>query len=473
MSSVTPPTPPVRGAADPSGAAAAAVLARGNSVVLAVPPSPAYASALLAAAADRVQDPGSPALLLCPDAALDAWTEAAGLAAGRTGKRAAAGPFPSRAAHHLASGRIHLLVTTPAVLTELLARSAVRLEALAALVIAWPEWEAPETWTALLADLPKDTPRAIVTTDPAGAASFIERYGWRAATMGPLGTSDANAGRFRTASVAWGGRLAALGAVADLTDRDELQVWTADPADHPAVEAALAGRGIGVIVASGEVPLDRPVYFDAPPPALLARPTAEPPVILAPAPVDRYLARVAARIDPVILPGPLDAAERAVAADRRAIRDRIERGIDRGAYATVAPLFDRWPAPEVAAALQALWAEARTAAPAPAPAMARTRPAAPAHPKVWLSAGKKDGLVVGEVFALLADLGVTRTQLGRIEMKDTFTLIEFATEFDAKAAAEKLAGQTLAKRRLTARLDRGAERGDDRPARRGPRRPSA
>ena len=465
MSSVTAPTPPARGESDAFGAAqAAAMIARGNSVVLAAPPSPAYAGPLLAAALGLAKDPEHPVLLLCPDAALDAWTAAATRAAGTGGKLVAAGPFAARAAHHLESGRIHLLLTSPAIAAELMRRSSLPLVRLSLLAVVWPEHEATdENLAMVLAEVPKETPRAVVTTDPAGQAGFIERYVWRAPVFGALSASDSSSGRCRMASVGWGDRIAALGAVADLLNRDELDVWTADDSHHGAIVEALAGHGVTTRLVTAVEPPDAAitVFFDLPVPERLARATPERVLCLVPPGAQAYLARTVERADPVALPSPMDAADRAIQADRRRIREQIETGIDRAAYATLAPLFDRWSGPEVATALQTLWTEARLAAPDPA---AIPKPRSTTHPKVWIGVGRKDGATPAEIFALLTnDIGFTRDKLGRIELKDTFTLIEFTVEEDAVTAVELLAGRTIKKRRIAARLDRG----------RDPRKPSA
>ncbi len=455
MSSVIAATPPERGDNDVFGAIqAAAMIARGNTVVLATPPSPAYVGPLLAAALGRSEDPEHPVLLLCPDAALEAWTGAAARAATPAGKLVAAGPFAARAAHHLASGRISLLATSPAIGAELIRRSSLAMDKLALLVVVWPEHEAADDDLALvLAELPKDTPRVVITADPVGQAGFIERYAWRAPVLGALSASDVPSGRCRMATVAWNGRVAALGAVADLLNRDELDVWTADDSQHTEIAEGLAGRGVTArIVTAVEPPDGLVVYFDLPVPERLARATADKALCLVPPAAQAYLTRTVDRADPVALPGAIDAADRAILADRRQIRERIEAGVDRAAYATLAPLFDRWSGTEVAAALQALWTEARAAAADPA---AAPKPRVVAHPKVWIGVGRKDGASPADIFALLTgDLGFTRDKLGRIEIKDTFTLIEFTVEDDAVTAVEKLAGKTIKRRRIAARIDR-------------------
>ncbi len=454
-------TPPVSGQQEAYGVAGAApVAARGNNLVLGAPPAPAYAGGVLAALLGRPEvGPAAPVLLIVPDASLGPWAQTAGQAAASAGKLAATGGFPSRAAHHLASGRVDLLVTTLVTATELIRRSSLRPDTLAAVVVAWPELElSEEAWVPLFADLPKTVQRVVVTADPVATAGFVERYAWRAPLLGPLGTSESAASkpRLRVAAFRWDERLAALGAIADLLDVDELSVWPADTAAHAAIIERLAGHGVGALPTAGAIPGSGPtVFFDPPPAEWLGQAAPDRAVALMPPGTEGYYVRAASRLEPVTLPGPIDHAEQATVADRRAIRARIEAGPDRAAWATLAPLFDRWTAPEVAVALQGLWTEARARPAAPAPSLA-PRPAA--HPKVWINVGRKDGATLGEVMAFVTlDAGVARAAMGRLDLKDTFSLIEFASEDEARRAVEKLAGASFKGRRITARVDRGRD----------------
>lgn len=82
--------------------------------------------------------------------------------------------------------------------------------------------------------------------------------------------------------------------------------------------------------------------------------------------------------------------------------------------------------------------------------------------KLWVGAGKKDDATPGDLVAVLVkEAGLDRTLIGRIELRDTFALVEVpASEADRLAAA--LTGLTIRRRRLVARVDRGI------PARSGP-----
>jgi len=453
--------PPVSGSLEAFGvASAAAVAARGNSLVLAAPPAPAYTLPVLAALLGRPAESAEagPVLVIAPDASLEAWGQAVALAGRQAGVTVAVAPNPSRAAHHLASSRVAALVLSLATTTELLRRSQLRTDGIRGVVIIWPELElSDEGFVPIFADLPKETQRVVVTTDPAGTATFAERYAWRAPTMGPLAnpTQPAQLGRVRGAAVRWDDRLAAVARAADLLNLDEVEVWTASADSHGALTERLAGHGVTARPVAGAIPAGpATIFFDAPPPELLAQAALDTSVVLVAPGAERYFGRIAGRIDPLTLPGGLDQAERAIQEDRRAIRSRLEGPIDRGAYATVAPLLDRWSGAEVAVAVQSLWTEARTRAPAPA---ATSAPLTSPHPKVWINLGRKDGATPAELLSVVLGAGVKRDTLGRLELRDGFSLVEMTSEFDAINAAEKLAGHEYKGRRLAARLDRSRE----------------
>jgi hypothetical protein len=75
--------------------------------------------------------------------------------------------------------------------------------------------------------------------------------------------------------------------------------------------------------------------------------------------------------------------------------------------------------------------------------------------KLWVGAGKKDEATVGDLVAVLVkEVGLDRTLIGRVELRDTFAIVEVPAA-DAERIAEKLTGLTIRRRRLTARVDRG------------------
>ena len=100
-------------------------------------------------------------------------------------------------------------------------------------------------------------------------------------------------------------------------------------------------------------------------------------------------------------------------------------------------------------------------APAPAPTSAGTaRPESPARSqapstvKIFVNAGKKDqGTPADFVATLTKDLKVPAQDIGRIELRDSHSLIELPAQ-DAQRIARELTGKTIRRRDLVARLER-------------------
>jgi hypothetical protein len=177
---------------------------------------------------------------------------------------------------------------------------------------------------------------------------------------------------------------------------------------------------------------------------------------------EHYLERIAAPRRPLRLPGLLDSVTTDASARRAAVARAIETARPEAALAVLAPLFERYDAGAVAAALYDLWTSAPSAATTPAPEV-------PATSKIFVGIGKKDGATVNDLVAVLTkEVRVERTRIGRVELKDAYMLVEIPTQ-DAERIAGALNGTTIRRKRVTARVDRGPARPSRpaRPARRG------
>ena len=78
------------------------------------------------------------------------------------------------------------------------------------------------------------------------------------------------------------------------------------------------------------------------------------------------------------------------------------------------------------------------------------------------------------VAVLTKDVRLERAKIGRVELRDAFSLVELPAQ-DAERVASALNGTTIRRRRITARVDRGGPTGrpaapSGRPA--APRRPA-
>jgi ATP-dependent RNA helicase DeaD len=432
---------------------AAPTAARGHNLVLVVPPAPAYGVPALAGLLSRL-GPGARVLLLAPPAQVAEWAATAHEVARGSGLRVEAAQGAARAGRCIREGEVDLLIAAPATALALHRRSALEADRLTAVVLAWPEqWEDAEPLTLLMADLGKEVQRILLVESLDRAGELIERYARRALTVGapPAETpTRAPVGPVRVAAVAWERRAAALADVVELLDPGSLVVWSVDRTRQGEIERAVGATAPGVTITSGDAPRAALVVaFDPPTPERLAQlASAGEVVLLMPPGTERYLERVAAPRRPLRLPGLLDGVTAAAGARREAVVRTIETGRPEAALAVLAPLFERYDAGAVAAALYDLWTSAPSAAPAAAPE-------APATSKIFVGIGKKDGATVNDLVAVLTkEVRVERTRIGRVELKDAYALVEIPAQ-EAERIAGALNGTTIRRKRVTARVDRG------------------
>jgi hypothetical protein len=260
-------------------------------------------------------------------------------------------------------------------------------------------------------------------------------------------------------AVSWERRASALADLVELLDPSSLTVWTVDRGHHAAIARAIAIVDPEIRLATGDAPkASLVVAFDPPSPDRLRQLLgAGDVVLLAPPESTRYLEQIASPRRPFRLPGLLDAVTTAAGAKRAAIVRALEGGPPERALLTLAPLFERYDPAAVAAALYDLWTAAGTTVPTPVPDI-------PATARVFVGVGKKDGATVNDLVAILTkDVRVERGKIGRVELRDAFALVEIPAQ-EAERVASALNGMTIRRKRVTARVDRGAAR-PARPAR--------
>ncbi len=443
--------------------------ARGHNLVALTPPAPAYATPVLAAVLSRIAQ-GRRAILLVPVAQLDEWGGLVHLLARDAGIRVQVARGTARAARRLHEESVDCLVTTPDTALNLVMRSALRVETLEAMVLAWPEsLSDEESITPLMQDLPKDAQRIIYTSESQRVSTLVERYARKALTVDVPGVATASAGPVRTTNTGWAGRLGALAELIELLDPASCVVWTVDQRYHEAIAQAITATQPDVTLVTGDAPPAATVVaFDLPSGDRLKQLlSAGEVVLLVPPGTEPYVARIAAPRRPLLLRGVLHAARDAEAIQRRAIVREIEEGSIQSALLTLAPLFERHDAVAVAAALYRLWTGSSPATPQP-------QEEAQGTAKIYVGLGKKDGANPNELVAVLTkELRVDRTKIGRIELRDAYSLIELPAQ-DAEQVAAALNGTTIRRKRVTARVDRKPARpdgGDGRAAGKPPRRP--
>jgi ATP-dependent RNA helicase DeaD len=441
-------------AADVRAREAAPTAARGNNIVAYTPPVPAYAAPGLAGVLSRLLE-GGRGLLLASASQLDEWGALVHELSRDSGLRVQVAHGTSRAMRRLRTGAVDLVIATPETALALATRSALRMEEVTALVLAWPEtWADEDKITPLMQDLPKDTMRIVYTADSERIAGLVERYARRALTLGVPAASLPPAGPVRTVSVPWLRRVPALAELVELLDPASLVVWTADRSRHAAISQVLSGNQPEIQVVTGDAPAAGTIIaFDLPAGERLRQllAAAEEVVLLVPPESEGYAARIAAPRRPLQLPSVVDAVIDAASGRRATIAKTIELGKHDRALLTLAPLFERHDPAAVAAALFDLWTDS-------APAASLPLPENPATSKIYVGLGKKDGATANDFVAVLTkELRFDRSKIGRIELRDAYSLIEVPAQ-DAEKLAGALNGVTVRRKRVTARVDRGATR---------------
>ncbi|MEP6574470.1 MAG: DbpA RNA binding domain-containing protein [Gemmatimonadota bacterium] len=433
----------------------AATAARGHNVVLVGPPTARHAVPLLAGMLSAFTRGTSRALLLCPAATLDEWAAVVTPLARAAGLSADAGRGPARSARRLQAG-LDLLIAAPDTALALLRRSALKTDGITQLFLAWPElFDDAEILLPVMQDLPKDTQRLVHTTLATGVSSMVERYARKALTIGAPpaeGPSPSPAGPVRTVIVPWSGRAAALPLLLESLDPASTVVWAADRAGVAEAAGALPSGDAELRVVTGDAPAaDLILAWDLPPLERLRQLTsAGPVVLLAPPHAEGYLARVAHPRTAVRLPGVLEAAQQEAATRRASVSAVLEKGMPSGELLALAPLFERYDPAAVAGALYRLWTE-RTGA------VREVVPDVPAVSKLWIGLGKKDGTTPNDVVAALTrEARVDRGKIGKIEVRELYTLVELPAR-DIEQIAGQVNGLMIRRRRVTARVDRGGK----------------
>ena len=436
---------------------AAPVAARGNNLVFLAPPSPAWAAPVLGGVISRILGArGGPVLGLASEAAVDEWTRVAGRVALDTGVRVAAAHGTARLTRLLRTDTADLVFLTPQTALELVRRSALKMDAVDGILLLCPEtWGEEDLLPGLLQDAGRDIQRVVVTADPDGTAPLVERYCWKAPVVDLLEPAPTAPPQIRTASTGWRRRAEVVGDLVEQLDPESVTVWAADLSDRSLLEVTLRAAGAVPVVISG-IPESRSliIAWDLPTPVQLGALAEQGELILlVPPGAESYLARVVPRRRPVPLGGQLERARVALEQDRMLVRGVLDRTPDDSAFHAIGPLLERYESSAVAAALYQLWSEARTPPAGPAP----TR-ASGGESKIWIGIGKRDAVTPHDlVAALIKDAGVPREAVGKVEIRESFTLVELGAGADAAAAAERLTGKTIRKRRLVARLDKGRQ----------------
>jgi ATP-dependent RNA helicase DeaD len=431
--------------------------------------------------------------------------------AGERGVRVLAATMSPRAARLLRAAPPHVVTGTAADLGTLLQSSALKAESVRAIALAWLDTilESPEAQPLenLFTELPKEGARVVLASalSPAYEA-LIERYARRARRESEPAGEPGAALSAEYVAAPEAGRASALRRLLDALDLPSAVLYARDGAIR--AEATRAARALGYPADAVRTAASAADAAGAEPIVLLDLPaTREEMRALAGTSGRRIYAIVqpsqlgslrallgGGAVSPVAL---VDAAERARGRDaalRASIRDVLTSADVRREVLAIEPLLSEFDGIEIAAAALRLLEQQRPARPAAAVA-AQTGPMT----ALFVNLGERDGVRAQElVAAVTSSSGIPGSQVGKVEVRDTHSIIEVAAAV-AELVAGKLTGSVVRGRRAQARVDqprdaraprsgpprersdrgdrgaprgdRGAPRGDrgDRPARPGPR----
>lgn len=426
--------------------------ARGTNLVVTTPPAAVHALPGLAGALSRLSSLEPPALLLIltHPAVLAEWTRVTSRLAVAAGLPVLTASGGTRAARMLKEGQVRVLLTTPEIALGLVQRSALKLDQVATVLLAWPEqWEDESDLAALMQDLPESAARIIYTTDPRRAEQLGERYarrGHSAAIPFPaLPQSSMQA--VRLAVTAWSRREETVRGILDVLDPSRARFWALvtdpelGPPALPGMEPPGSGPEPGGVTIAWDLP-DRSTLDD-----LMSQGTV---VLLVPPEAVAWAARVLPGARPVRTGGAVDRARTAAARRHQAIESRLETADLEGALLALAPLLERYDPAHVAAALYQLWTERTTTPPdvEPAPDVLQA-----ATTRLWVGVGRKDGATPADFVGLLTrEAGLERSKVGKVEIRELYSLVEVPA-VEAESLIRVLNGQTIRRRRVTARVD--------------------
>jgi len=432
--------------------------ARGHNLALAWPPAARYAAPALAGMVSAQLSDTGQALVLAPPHALQEWADVLLPLARAAGLPALVAGTPSRATRRLRESGLRLLLTSPATALSLLERSALKADQLRHVVLAWPEWfDAEDALAALMQDLPAEAQRIVVLAAPAPGHPLLERYARRCHQTGPLlpgaDLSMPDRPPVRVVTAAWSQRAAALSGLLESEDPASVTIWCADEASAASARVALPVADDSIRVGTGDAAKAALVVaWDLPTPTRLnqLRPLGDL-VLIAPPHAAAYLHQVTSRQAPVRVPGLLETVRQEAARRRAVLAALLEKGGFDGEVLALAPLFERFDPSQVAAALYRLWGSTVVEPPMP-----RTESPSTGQPaKVWVSAGKKDGTTAADLVAVLnREIGMPAGKIGRIEIRELFSLVEVPSG-EAETIARQLSGKTVRRRTVTAKVDRG------------------
>ncbi|HMN10610.1 MAG TPA: DbpA RNA binding domain-containing protein, partial [Gemmatimonadaceae bacterium] len=386
---------------------------------------------------------------------------------------------PARAARRVSAGA-RAVAATPADALALVRGSSLKLEGVTSLALVDANEllaTASEAMATLLAEIPRDAERILIAREVDDEVNaFVEAHMRRARRI-TYEAPAATGGTLHYVVGPRGERATAIRSLLDRFDPPRATVLVPEPFQSTAARA-LASIGYAaddalVRMRTGGIDAHEPlvICFGAPPGVqelqeLLSATPQMTAVLVAPDELAAFLRLAGGRATPLSMSGVPAAAHAAEDALRDELRAVMRARALHRETLTIEPLLAEHDAVEVAAAaLRMLDVErerakakrpARAAeAPAVTPPAERVAPVGTAFTRLFINVGERDGARKGDfVGAITGEAGLSAEQIGKIELRDTFSIVEVGGEVAEKVIAA-LTGKTIRGRQVMAREDRG------------------
>lgn len=399
---------------------------------------------------------------------------------GATGIEVLPATRASRSARLLKSRPVRAIAGTPEELLALVSASALKLDGLRVVVIAWAEDlldqgdKAVAALESILSDAGKSADRIIVTrrmTKP--IEDFVERYA-RRSRRAPMAMDDIGSGEIpdvkylTTAGIA---KPASLRRLLDELDPPSAAIVVRTPVGESEVSRVLQTLGyagddspIAIVRGAPSGAVHTIILYDAPVRrseihalgtvgavniVTLVRPSELPPL--------RELFGM--KLSPINLTAGTDRLRRRDDAIRSELRSILSAGVPPREIAPLEPLLAEYDAVEIAAAALQMLERERRIAKSPAAAPMTTTPAAAAQwtgatSKLFVTLGERDGIKPGDLVGTIAgDAGIPGGSIGKVEVYESHSIVEVPAAESEKIIAA-LNGKMIKGRKVAVRADR-------------------
>jgi len=392
------------------------------------------------------------------------------LATGDTsGFRILAATESRRAARVQRASPAHIVVGAPAVLVELLQSTVLKVDAIRVVVLAWVDdldGASTRALETLMSDLPKDSARIVLASAATPAVEqLVERYARRARRLSAAVGEETLPVSLSFVSVSNVARLATVRRILDAIDPESAIVVARGGDSRMVVEWLLRALGYGGATSTVRV-AEAPdasaqlvIVYDLPGTEAelrrCVRAAGAARVIALVTP--RQLTALRRLAGGVLSPFALPAAAERARTREETMRDELRGVLASGQYArellALEPLLSDYDGSEVAAAALRLLEAERAKPRAPA-----AEAASPAMTRLFVNVGEMDSVRPADlVGAFTHEAGISRAELGRVDVREKHSTIEVATAV-ANSVVSKLTGVTIKGRRVLVKVDEERER---------------